>query len=153
VNQLTAILLLLGLAQGSAAGQPFPAGVWREAPEYLPMVAPSGPRGQAFRTFVSPLDLEAVLTRMDMTPGLMSPPGAWQPRPLLPIDAFGQAARYDRWRMARLFGARRTQVARGPRGADGRVTESWTLISPHPDPALERLQPGTLLIVLSLSRP
>jgi len=151
VRQLTAMLVFLSAAGGTA--QPAPGGLWREAPEYRLLVAPAGPRAAAFRTFVSPLDLEAVLARLDQTPGLLSPPGAWQPRPASAADAFGQAGRYDRWKLARLFGARRPQVARGPRAANGQVTEAWTLISPHPDPALERLEPGTLLIVLSLTHP
>ena len=125
----------------------------REAAEFRGLVAPSGPRGAAIRTFVSPLDLETVLAQIGTTAGLLSPPGAWQPRAVGALDAFGHAARVDPWKVARLFGARRAQVARGPRGAaDGRVTETWTLISPYPDPALEHLQPGTLLIVLSLNR-
>jgi hypothetical protein len=49
-----------------------------------------------------------------------------------------------------VYGARRARVARGPRVVDGRVVESWTLISPYPDPGLQRLEPGTLLIVLKV---
>jgi hypothetical protein len=39
-------------------------------------------------------------------------------------------------------------VARGPRLQNGRVIETWILVSPYPDSRLERLEPGTLLIVL-----
>jgi hypothetical protein len=147
VRRLTAILLALA-AGGAGMGQI--AATWREAPEYLPLFAPSGPRAGAYRTFVSPLDLDEVLRRLDAEGALLAPPGAWQPKPLLPFDAFGQMGRYDRWALARLYGARRARVARGPRGSDGHVTESWTLISPYPDPALSRLEPGTLLIVLRI---
>jgi hypothetical protein len=150
--RLTAFLLLFAAAGGLAGAQPAPPAPWREAPEFRPLVAPAGPRGDAFRTFVSPLDLATVLAQIGTTPGLLSPPGAWQPRAVGALDAFGHAARVEPWKVARLFGARRAQVARGPRGADGHVTEAWTLISPYPDPAIERLQPGTLLIVLSLNR-
>ena len=81
---------------------------------------------------------------------LVRAPGAWEPRPLLPLDAFGQAGRYDRSGLARLYGARQPRVARGARTENGRVVESWTLISPYPDAALRRLGAGTLLVVLRL---
>jgi len=69
---------------------------------------------------------------------------------LLPADAFGRSGDYDRSKLARLYGARRASVARGPRLENGRVVESWTLVSPYPSVALERLEPGTLLIVQRL---
>jgi hypothetical protein len=148
VRQLTAILIAIGAA---ATGWAAPSGPdWRDAPEYLPLFAPGGSRGGAYRVFVSPRDLHAVLASLDAEPGLLAPPGAWRPKPLLPFDAFGQTGRYDRWKMARLYGSRRAQVARGPRQTDGRVTEAWTLISPYPDPSLTRLEAGTLLIVLTV---
>jgi hypothetical protein len=149
VRHLTAILLVAAAAAAGAGAAP--SGLeWRDAPEYLPLFAPSGPRATAYEAFVSPRTLDAALESLEAEPGLLAPPGAWQPKPLLPFDAFGQTGRYDRWKMARLYGSRRAQVARGPRGAEGRVTESWTLISPYPDPSLTRLEPGTLLIVLRI---
>jgi hypothetical protein len=42
-------------------------------------------------------------------------------------------------------------VARGPFGLDGRPDQSWTLISPYPDPEFTHLQPGTLLLRLDLA--
>ena len=148
MRELTAILIVVGAAATVWAAPSGPD--WRDAPEYLPLFAPGGSRGGAYRVFVSPRDLDAVLASLDAEPGLLAPPGAWQPKPLVPFDAFGQTGRYDRWKMARLYGSRRAQVARGPRETDGRVTESWTLISPYPDPSLTRLEPGTLLIVLTI---
>lgn len=121
---------------------------WNPAPEYLALFAPTGPRRDAYETFVSSLDLDAVLKGLQNEAGVLSPPGAWLPRSALPFDAFGQTGRYDRWKLAELYGARRALVARGPRGDGTRVTEVWTLVSPYPDPSLTRLQPGTLLIVL-----
>jgi hypothetical protein len=97
---------------------------------------------------VTTLDLDTVLRRLTNDATLLRPPGAWTPRAVLPVDAFGQAGNYDRWALARLYGARGPRVARGPKGVDGRVTESWTLVSPYPDATLQRLEPGTLLIVL-----
>ena len=145
MRQLTAIVLMMAAAGAAGAGQS--GATWRAAPEYLPLFAPAGPRRGAYTTFVSPLDLDTVLERLDAEPDLLKSPGAWQAKELLPFDAFGQTGRYDRWAVARLYGSRRARVARGPRGAQGHVSESWTLISPYPDTSLTRLEPGTLLIV------
>ena len=73
------------------------------------------------------------------------------PQALLPSDAFGQTGSYDRWKVAKLYGAERAMVARGPRALSGdNPSEAWTLISPYPDKQVERLESGTLLIVLDL---
>ena len=136
-------LLLLLAASGARADV-----AWQEAPAFRRLFAAAGPRGDAYSTFVSPLDLDAVLTELQRDPALLRPPGAWQAQALLPLDAFGQTGTYDRWAVLRLYGAQRARVARGPRTRDGRVVESWTLISPYPDATLQRLEPGTLLIVL-----
>ena len=114
-------------------------------PEYRAVFAPVGPRGSAYEFYVSAASLEQVLHSMADDPGLLHPPGAWQPVELLPADAFGQTGRYDRAKLARLYGARHPRVARGPAEKD-----SWTLISPYPSADLARLEPGTLLIVLHL---
>lgn len=129
-----------------------PAGAWRETPGYLRLFAPSGPRAAAYRIYVSPLDVDALLQRLATDPSLLHPPGAWSPAALLPLDAFGQTGAYDRSRLARLYGSKRAMVARGPRGTAGRPTEEWTLISPYPGRDLDRLEPGTMLIVLDLVR-
>lgn len=150
MGRLTAVIVALALARTAAAPG---AGAWRAAPEYLPLVAPAGPRGAAYSTFVSPQPLEAVLRELEREPLLLKPPGAWQPQPQQPGDAFGQTGRYDRWKLPRLYGSRRAMVARGPATSASGTPEAWTLISPYPDPALQRLEPGTLLMVLSLDRP
>ena len=64
------------------------------------------------------------------------------------MDAFGAGGTYDRWKLARVFGAHQPNVARGPRGDRGLIDESWTLVSPYPSADLGRLEPGTLLIVV-----
>jgi hypothetical protein len=132
---------------GGAAQEPRAA--WREAPEYVRLFAPRA-RREAYRAAVSPASLDLVLSLLAADSTLLRPPGAWLPRAVTPSDAFGQAAAYPRWKLARLYGAQQARVARGPRQADGRLAESWTLVSPYPDPQLERLEPGTLLIVLRL---
>jgi hypothetical protein len=99
---------------------------------------------------VADADVEAVLRQLDEDPALLRVPGAWEVRGLAPADAFGNAGTYDRSKLARLYGAEQARVARGARLESGRVVESWSLISPYPDPALQTLRTGTLLIVLRL---
>ncbi len=129
------------------------SGEWRNAPEYVRLFAPVRAHTSAYHAYVSPLDLPTVLRQLEGHPALLRPPGAWIPSALLPSDAFGQTGSYDRLRMAKLYGARRAMVARGPRAEGERPTQAWTLISPYPDGNLARLEPGTLLIVLDLQAP
>jgi hypothetical protein len=153
------LLVLVGEAHSDfGQGRPFDfaqgrPGEWRNAPEYVRLLAPAHAHTFAYHAYVSPLDLPTVLRQLEANPALLRPPGAWIPSALLPSDAFGQSGSYDRWKMARLYGARRAMVARGPRAEGERPTEAWTLISPYPDRNLERLEPGTLLIVLDLQAP
>lgn len=150
MNRTTAALTMLVLVAGAAGAGSQPASTWRDAPEFLPLFAPAGARASTYRTYVSRVDLETALRGLDGDPALLRTPGGWQPRGLLPADAFGQAGRYDRWRVARLYGAERARVARGARLAGGRVVEAWTLISPYPDARVRRLERGTLLVVVRL---
>ena len=119
---------------------------WREAAEYLRLFAPAGPRAGAYRIFVSPDDLDTALARLNVA-SAARPDGMWTPRQAAPLDAFGQAGAYDRSRVVRLYGSTRARVARGTAVVDG-TREFWTLISPHPDAVLRRLEAGTLLLVL-----
>jgi hypothetical protein len=151
---LTRILVgavLFGFAAAVAAQTP--PGQWRDAREYLPLFAPAGARSAAYRIYVSPRGLRSVLTQIGTDPLSMHPPGAWMPAAQLPLDAFGQTGGYDRSRLARLYGATRALVARGPRGSAGRPAQAWTLISPYPSGDMQRLEPGTMLIVLDLAFP
>jgi hypothetical protein len=141
------VLASLALAIPDAAA---PGGAWRAAPEYLPLFTAENAHRGAYETYTSPLPLDAVLQALASDPALLHPPGAWTPAAVTADDAFGRQGAYNRWALARLYGARRASIARGPRAQDGRVAESWTLISPYPDASLERLEPGTLLIVLHL---
>jgi hypothetical protein len=127
---------------------PIPAG-WQAAPVYLALLTPRLHRDD-YTVYTSPAGLDQALAQLGGLPALLHPPGAWRPLAASPADAFGEAAEYNRWNIARLYGATRARVARGPAGQDGRVTEAWTLISPYPEPALERLHDGTLLIVLRI---
>jgi hypothetical protein len=120
---------------------------WREAPEYVDVFVPRIYR-LAYRAYVSGLSLDEALRAVTADPGMLLAPGSWIAHPENPLDAFGNGGTYDRWRLARLFGSRRPAVARGPRGRNGIVEESWTLIAPYPSADLNRLEPGTLLIVV-----
>ena len=134
-------------------GAEAPPGEWRSAPEYVRLFTPLRAHTESYRAYVSPRSMGDVLRQLESDLSLLSPPGAWTPTALLSSDAFGLSGSYDRAKMARLYGARRALVARGPRGGGGRPTQAWTLISPYPDRNLERLEPGTLLIVLNLTGP
>jgi hypothetical protein len=121
---------------------------WRDAPQYVRLFAPEAKRA-AYRAYVSPLGLEATLEQITADPAILHPPGAWTPQAMIPYDAFGLSGSYNRWKVAGLYRSRRAQVARGPRVDQGQ-TESWTLIAPYPDEALQRLESGTLIIVLRI---
>ena len=71
---------------------------------------------------------------------------------LLPAEALGAAGPYDRSAVARLYGARRANVARGWRQIGDRF-EMVTLVSPHPDASLTRLERGTMVIVVRIDLP
>ena len=124
---------------------------WRDAPDYLRLFAPALHRSD-YRTSVSPLPLDDVVQGLSGDRSLVRAPGAWMPRSEYALDAFGRSGSYDRWKVARLYGSRQARVARGARMEGGRLVESWTLISPYPSPDLERLEPGTLRIVLRIAQ-
>lgn len=65
-----------------------------------------------------------------------------------PNDVFDGAALFDRARLARLYGGRPIRVARGPMIENGRVTHTVLLVSPYPEPDLEHLNPGTLIMTV-----
>ena len=121
---------------------------WRDAPEYLRLFAPVAHR-EDYRAYVSALGLDETLRAVLADPAVQRPSGAWEPRPMIPFDAFGRTGSYNRWQLAGLYGSRRARVARGPRVDHGQ-SESWMLVAPYPDPALQHLEPGTLIIVLKI---
>jgi hypothetical protein len=127
-----------------------PAASWRDAPEYVALFAPP-PYRAAYRAATSGADLETVLADLRDDPALVQLPGAWTPRAQHVLDAFGRSGIYDRWKLARLYGSRQPAVARGARMEGGRVTESWTLVSPYPSADFARLEPGTLRIILRIA--
>ena len=139
-----AAAILAGTAIGAAE-------MWRDAPEFMGIFAPSAHR-EAYHASTSDEDLDAVLSALADDPSLVRTPGAWTPRFQPALDAFGKSGSYDRWKLARLYGSRQPRVARGARSEGGRVTESWTLVSPYPSADFSRLEPGTLRITLKLTQ-
>ena len=150
---MAAAAAVLWLSAAVAGAVPPAAAGWQDAPAYVPLFAPSGPRAAAYHMYISPLGMDALIARLGSEPSLLHPPGSWTATPVIAADAFGQIGSYDRSRLARLYGSKRAIVARGPRGAAPHPTEAWTLISPYPSADLTRLEPGTLLIVLNLEFP
>ena len=140
---------MVGLMMLTAAAVPptqMPA-PWREAQEFVALFAPGDGRAAFYRAYVAAADLDTVLRLVTADPALRGAPGAWTPELASPLDIFGQAGRYDRSRVARLYGGRRPRVARGTRLTTDGTTEAWTLISPYPEPGLRRLESGTLVLV------
>jgi len=148
VTAPTAVAVVAALVCTDLRPAAQPAHGWREAPEYVSLFAPQAQQA-AYRAYVSPVGLEATLKEITTDPGVLHPPGAWTVQPMIPYDAFGLSGRYNRWKVAGLYRSRRAQVARGPRLDQGQI-ESWTLIAPYPDETLQRLEPGTLIIVLRI---
>ena len=67
-----------------------------------------------------------------------------------PLDGFGSAGAYNRFALVKLYGGMRVRVTRGWRRTEDRF-ESVTLLSPHPDETLTRLDPGTMVITFILT--
>ena len=127
-------------------------GNFTEAPAFVPLFTPRGVPAGTYRTFTTAEGLDTTLARVHQDLSVRPGDGSFVPQSVLAAEAFGQSGGYNRWKLALLYGAKRTRVARGPRLENGRVVEAWTLISPYPDPSLEHLNAGTLLIVLKLDR-
>jgi hypothetical protein len=150
VNRLLFVAAATVISVSGVPAAAMPGRSWRAAPEYVELFTPGATHPGHYETYVSPLPIDAALRESADDPALLHPPGAWTPRDVIALDAFGKTGAYNRWALARLYGARRTRLARGPRGDAGRVVEMWTLISPYPDIGMQRLESGTLLIVLRL---
>lgn len=117
-------------------------GDWTESAAHVRLFAPLAHQAE-YRAFVSHAALDEVLRRISAAqPG---PPGAWRPDPVSPLDAFGSSGSYNRFQLVRSYLGTKPRTAHGPwTTADG--LESWTLVSPHPNAALDAVEPGTLLL-------
>lgn len=139
-------LLLVPLLLGAS----FPG--FEAAPRHVRLFTPLHLPAGTYRAYVTSERLDEVLDRLRRDPAFGSP-GSFEPKTVVALDAFGTTGPYNRWQLARLYGARRARVARGPRLEDGQVVEAWTLVSPYPDADLRRLEKGTLIIVLRTEAP
>jgi len=138
VNAAALVAVLLRAVPGAAQAAPDRTEAPRLAgaqcdPAYAGLFTPPQPRLGRYETCVVDAPLERVA------------PEGWAAEPVDPVDAFGAAGLYDRSRLERLYAGRRPMVARGWVESHGRF-ESWTLVSPYPDPTLTTLRPGTLAI-------
>ncbi len=113
---------------------------------FTPRDVPAG----AYEVFTTERSIDACVAALRPR-GVNLPDAAWRVGREEPLTAFGPAGAYNRARLAALYVGVRPRVARGPILSGGRVVASVTLISPYPDPQLETLRPGTLVIVLNLS--
>lgn len=128
------------------------AGFGRPAPElralFVPHHVPAQTSAWTYDVFVTDEAVDQLVKRMRASAAVW-PEGAWTIERIPPLDAFGADGRYDRYKLAGLFGGRRAHVARGPLVRDGRTIGAVTLISPYPDGDLTRLLDGTMSIVMT----
>lgn len=108
---------------------------------FTPAAAPDA-MYEAFRSREPIATLAARLAALDPSPAEQ----AWRVQRLEALEAFGLVAPYDRTTVARLYGGARPSVVRGSLRA-GAAVIAYTLVSPYPAPALDRLDPGTLVLV------
>jgi len=113
---------------------------------FTPLTAPAGV--YAVTTTSEAIGaLAAALKACDAAPA----PGAWALTRQEAHEAFGQAGIYNRARLAQLFGGRRLTVIRGSVARAGEL-DAYTLISPYPNAALDRIESGTMVIVVRVAR-
>lgn len=116
------------------------------SPAHAALFAPPARAGLfMFETTLEPID-EVAASYRARSP--WPPAGAWTIGRSGPNDVFDAAALYDRPRLARLYGGRPIRVARGPIIENGRVTHTVLLLSPYPEPDLEHLNSGTLIMTV-----
>lgn len=149
---LAAVVMLAGAAAFPAAGDNLAAddARWVDVPDYVTLFAPANQRA-AYSAAISSASIETILAGLEQDAAAVRTPGAWQARDESAPDAFGTAGPYNEWQLKLLYGSRQVRVARGARMDRGRVTESWTLISPYPSTDLRRVHPGTLRLILRIA--
>ncbi len=113
---------------------------------------PTVPPGM-YRVYVTEDSIERMLAEFRGVAASSDVEGAWSVTQMSPLDAYGEAGLYDRAKVARLYGGVPARVARGPILENGRTVASITLVSPHPNGSLARLERGTLIIEFRLPPP
>jgi hypothetical protein len=112
-------------------------------PALAALFTPTHPQLGRYTVCTTTAPIEAAMAEAGSGPG--GEPHYGTSQAVDALDAFGTAGPYDRSGLARLYGGRRARVVRGWAEHDGRF-EMITLISPHPDAALEHLMEGTMVI-------
>jgi hypothetical protein len=132
---------------GAGASTPSRPGTWgREDAALTRLFTPNHAPPGTYRVEVTSERIKALAAaRRAADPH--APAAAWTIARQDPLQVFDSSAPADRARLARLYAGGRVQVTRGPITRDGRLVESLTLLSPYPDAALSRLDPGTMVIV------
>jgi hypothetical protein len=115
-------------------------------PAWLPLFTPPRPEIGRYEVCTSPRPLD-VLKMEGSSEGIHFGEAV----ALEPLDAFGSGGAYNRFGLARLYRGLRVRVVRGWRQERDRF-ESVTLLSPYPDAALTRLEPGTMTIRFTIRR-
>src|SRR5262245_55503835 len=91
------------------------ASSWRESSDHARLFTPRHVPAGSYHAYVSSLSLEAAVAQIKSDLSLSVWPDAWRIEALAAPDSFGQAAAYDRWTVARLYGGTPARIARGPR--------------------------------------
>jgi hypothetical protein len=127
------ILAILAPFQGAGAQSDFVAPC-RTEPQLTRLFTPAHPQLGRYEVCATDQSIAALAPR------------GWTIAVRSPLDGFGGVdVFFDKSAVARLYGGSRVRVARGWR-QDGNRFESVTLVSPHPDATLTRLEPGTLVV-------
>jgi hypothetical protein len=149
IGSLLTVLSLCGVVSGAAAAPAhFPA---RPSPEHVTVFAPPG-REERFRFLVTeaPIDEVARFYRERAPQGAVAPFLAQRGGA---AEAFDSLAPFNRFKLAQLYGGQAPLIARGPVALSAHsdeVAEVVLLMSPYPEADLRRLNPGTLIMVVSL---
>ncbi len=109
---------------------------------FTPPTVPAG----TYRVYVTGASFHNVLAAFRAVAGSTDVQGAWVPRDMNALDAYGEAGPYDHAKLARLYAGSPARVTRGPVLESGQTVASITLVSPYPDASLTRLEAGTMII-------
>jgi hypothetical protein len=103
-----------------------------------------------YGVFVTPLAIGQVAAFYRSQPGAARQDDAWRVAASDAMQAIGTSGPYDRLRVARLYTGKPVSLARGSIRRDGVVVASVTLLTPHPNAALDALDASTMIIVFRI---
>ncbi len=134
------------------ASSPDDPGFGRYDARLTRVLAPANAPPGTYRVYVTDESLESTTARLREANEPPIVEGAWVIRRADLMEAFGAAGRWDRSRVARLFGGTLPRMARGPIMSLEKVVGSVTLVAPFPDASGSKLLSGTLVILVDLQR-